>query len=357
MARASGPFVRADGAVVPGERNVATSPVHRLVPQALARPGFELRTGAWVTRIETDRQTGRAVGVRYVDLADGREWRQPADIVVLASYTLGNVHLLLLSQIGEAYDPVSGRGLVGRDYCYKSVARASAFFEDRHFNPWMSDTLTALDDFNAGPDFGRAAAGVAGGYIVYASTAAATPVGARALPAGTPAWGSAWKRAIAHWYPRTLALSAQTTMLPRRGNRLDLDPTYRDALGDPLLRMTFDYGDNERRLSAHSIGTLARIAEAAGATHYVPPQPARHWSAVPYQATHCAGGTRMGRDPGDSVTNGYGQCWQADNLFIAGASLFPHNGCYPPTELVCALAYRTADAIRSRYLARPGPLA
>ena len=30
-----------------------------------------------------------------------------------------------------------------------------------------------------------------------------------------------------------------------RGNYLDLDPTYRDVYGQPLLRMTFDFTDNE----------------------------------------------------------------------------------------------------------------
>ena len=48
--------------------------------------------------------------------------------------------------------------------------------------------------------------------------------------------------------------------------------------------------------------------------------------------------------------------WDAHNLFVMGANVFPHNGAYQPTGLVGALAYRTADIIKSRYIKNPGPL-
>jgi len=44
---------------------------------------------------------------------------------------------------------------------------------------------------------------------------------------------------------RTLlyAINIQThgTVMAHRDNYLDLDPTYRDVFGQPLLRMTFDW--------------------------------------------------------------------------------------------------------------------
>jgi gluconate 2-dehydrogenase alpha chain len=45
------------------------------------------------------------------------------------------------------------------------------------------------------------------------------------------------------------------------------------------------------------------------------------------------------------------------NLFVMGACAFPQNPGYNPTATVAALAYRAADAIKSRYLRNPGPLA
>ena len=44
------------------------------------------------------------------------------------------------------------------------------------------------------------------------------------------------------------------------------------------------------------------------------------------------------------------------NLFIMGASVFPHNAADNPTGLVGALAYWAADAIRQSYLKHSGQL-
>jgi gluconate 2-dehydrogenase alpha chain len=44
------------------------------------------------------------------------------------------------------------------------------------------------------------------------------------------------------------------------------------------------------------------------------------------------------------------------NLFVTGATAFPQNAGYNPTDTVGALAYWSAEAIRTRYLKQPGPL-
>jgi len=64
----------------------------------------------------------------------------------------------------------------------------------------------------------------------------------------------------------------------------------------------------------------------------------------------------MGADPKTSAVNRHLQAWDADNLFVMGASVFPQNGGYNPTGTVGALAYWSARAITQDYLKRPGPL-
>jgi choline dehydrogenase-like flavoprotein len=61
---------------------------------------------------------------------------------------------------------------------------------------------------------------------------------------------------------------------------------------------------------------------------------------------HILGGTVMGNDPSTSMTNDFGQTHEIDNLFIAGASLFPTCGAVNPTATLVALVLRTADFIR-----------
>jgi gluconate 2-dehydrogenase alpha chain len=81
-----------------------------------------------------------------------------------------------------------------------------------------------------------------------------------------------------------------------------------------------------------------------------------NYNVVPYQSTHNTGGTMMGADPKTSAVNRYCQAWDADNLFVMGASLFPQNASYNPTGLVGALAYWSAHAITTKYLKSSGPL-
>ena len=141
-----------------------------------------------------------------------------------------------------------------------------------------------------------------------------------------------------------------------RGNYLDLDPTYRDAYGQPLLRMTFDWGGNERRMTEYLTDRAAEIARAMDPTHVKVSRLSDHYSIVPYQTTHNTGGTVMGTDPETSVVNPDLQVWGVDNVFVMGAGVFPQNAGYNPTGTVGALAYRAADAIVNRYVPSPGPL-
>ena len=48
----------------------------------------------------------------------------------------------------------------------------------------------------------------------------------------------------------TLSRSTRTAQLSRTAtNYLDLDPTYKDAIGRPLVRMTYNYTDNDHKMS------------------------------------------------------------------------------------------------------------
>ena len=145
--------------------------------------------------------------------------------------------------------------------------------------------------------------------------------------------------------------------MPHRWNWLDLDPTYRNAFGQPLLRMTYDFRENEHRINAHAAQVVNQIAKSLNATHMNAASGApQSWSVGPYLSTHNAGGTIMGTDPRRSAVNPFLQSWDAHNLFTVGANVFAHNGAYQPTGLVGALAYRTADVVLRRYAKNPGPL-
>ncbi|MBW8784537.1 MAG: GMC family oxidoreductase [Novosphingobium sp.] len=332
------------------------SPQTTILPVLLRKPNFELRTESEVLTINVDRSAKRATGVTYVD-AEGREFEQPAELVVLCAYALHNVRLLLLSGIGAPYDPVSGTGVVGKNYAYQVFSTVDVFFDDKILNPFIGAGAHGMvvDEFN-GDNFDHSGLGfIGGGYISVLQTGA-RPIQTHPTPEGTPNWGSAWKRAVAQNYLRSTFIPTHGAVMSYRSNYLDLDPTYRDVYGRPLLRMTFDFGENEHRMSDFLTDRAAEIATAMGATRITRNYRKGSWDVVPYQTTHNTGGAIIGDNPQDSMLNKYSQSWDVPNLFVMGASAFPQNAGYNPTGTVAALAYYAADAIRTQYLNSPGPL-
>jgi gluconate 2-dehydrogenase alpha chain len=144
--------------------------------------------------------------------------------------------------------------------------------------------------------------------------------------------------------------------MPMHGNYLDLDPTYKDAWGLPLLRMTFDFPDNDLRMSRYVTDRAAEIGAAMGGTQIAASARQGPFDSRLYQSTHNTGGAIMGADPTTSAVNPFLQSWDVSNVFVIGASAFAHNSSYNPTDTVGALAYWAADALINQYLKNPGPL-
>ncbi len=55
--------------------------------------------------------------------------------------------------------------------------------------------------------------------------------------------------------------------MPHIQNYLDLDPTYKDVYGMPLLRMTYDYTAQDRELVKYMAKVTRSIAKKMGPDH------------------------------------------------------------------------------------------
>jgi gluconate 2-dehydrogenase alpha chain len=135
---------------------------------------------------------------------------------------------------------------------------------------------------------------------------------------------------------------------------LDLDPTYKDRFGRPLLRMTIDFHENELKQNAFLTDKFAEIIKAMGAKQVVKEYRKGPYDITDYQTTHLCGGAIMGADPGNSAINRYLQSWDVPNLFVMGASAFPQNAGYNPTGTLGALAYWSAARSERNISENPG---
>lgn len=340
------------------EHFAKASPQVCVLPVAMKLKPFELRTGAHVLRVELDKDRKTARGVVYADAA-GEEVFQPADMVFLCAFSVHNVRLLLLSGIGKPYDPASGQGVVGRNYTHQTTSGVNLFFDERtHLNPFMGAGAAAvtMDDFSA-DNFDHGPHGFVGGGYIQIQVVSGAPISYHPTPQGTPQWGSEWKRAVKRYYNHSASITITGSAMPSRGAYLDLDPTYRDAWGLPLLRITYDLPDNDIRLSAFLTERGDEVGKAMRGVVRTEPGPRkRPFTSTAYQSTHLNGGAAMGSDPGNSVVNRFGQCWDVPNVFVTGASLFPQNSNFNPTATVGATAYWIAEAVKRSYVKAPGKL-
>lgn len=332
------------------------SPQTTILPVIMNRSNFTLRTYCEVLHVNKDRDGTRATGVTYID-ANGQVYEQPAEIVILCGYQLSNTRLMMLSGIGEIYDPRTGRGQVGRNYTYQVMSGVDVFYDDAFTNEYIGAGALGMvvDDYN-GDNFDHSGLGFIGGAYIASWTTNARPIENQTVPEGTPGWGSAWKQAMQQNFLRHTSLSVHGASMAHRDNYLDLDPTYKDTHGRPLMRMTFDFTQNDRRLSEHITPIAARIAQGMGGREIKVNGLDEAYDIWPYQTTHNTGGTIMGASPADSVLNRYLQSWDLYNVFVMGAGAFPQNAGYNPTGTVAALTYWAARAIREQYLRAPGPL-
>jgi gluconate 2-dehydrogenase alpha chain len=153
-----------------------------------------------------------------------------------------------------------------------------------------------------------------------------------------------------------MGFGSQGSSYPVRENYLDLDPTYTDRHGRPLLRVTFDFPDNDIAMSNYLSDQMEKMLKPFNAKYSAVSRLKKGWDSVPYQSTHNTGGAVMGADPKTSAVNKYLQSWDVPNVFVIGASAFAHNAGMNPTGTVGALAFWAAQAITDKYIKNPGAL-
>ena len=171
------------------------------------------------------------------------------------------------------------------------------------------------------------------------------PIQNNPVPEESPRWGKEFKANSLKYANSVLSVGSQGSSMPYRHHYLDLDPTYKDAFGDPLIRITFDFEEQDRQLARYLSDRRAEIVQEMGGQNIMKLKELGPYEITTYQSTHNTGGVIMGENPGNSAVNNYMQMWDMENLFVVGASAFPHNSGYNPTGTVGALTYRTVDGI------------
>jgi len=272
------------------------------------------------------------------------EYFQPARVVLLASYNYENVRLLLLSK-SKAYPNglSNNHKQVGRHYfSHHQQAPVTALFPFA-LNAWygLPAQGVAVDDF-ADDNFDHRGLDFIGGGNLWVMSDR-RPIGAASMSTFglAPNWGSSWKAFVKQNADRWHSAYIQKTTLPYEDNYLDLDPVVKDPFGRPVIRITGEYKENERKIAAFAQDKMEQWYRAAGATAIVRGPVG---GAMP-ASTHAYGSTLMGDNAATNVVNRWGMSHEVPNLGILGGSVMGTSGAHNPTHTIQALAWRTADHI------------
>ena len=310
------------------------NPLVTYLPRAIAA-GAQIIHEATATRVLHDASGARATGIEYADRA-GTRHKVMAKQVFIAAFTVQSAKLLLQSVSDKHPNGMSNSNdMLGRYLTtHPSMSIYGLFPDDTA--PYMGATGGQLINQDAYENKDKAD-GAFGSYqwlianalkpndLLGIATTRPDIIG--------PALDGFMRRAAHHM--ANMVCVGEDIGSP--DNRVTLG-SEKDEYDLPVAQTYHDVTPATRAMHEAAKAEGLAVFEAAGADEA--------WAGNPF-GMHIMGGTVMGEDPANSVTDSYGRCHEMENVYVAGPGLFPSTGAVNPTFTIHALTLRTVDRLYS----------
>ena len=286
---------------------------------------------AAVQRLVHD-DAGDAVEAAVYATPDDAERRQPARRFVVAAGGVETPRLLLLSRSERYPDGLANSsGLVGRYFMDHLFAGMGGTYDGRTRQNHVGFNTTETHQFYDDVD---PVNGMKLEFLNYAGPSPATA----ATRAET--WGDDLLADLRDRYGTHIGMGALVEQLPRKENRVTLDPSTTDDHGNPVPDVRWSLDDRTRAALTRANDVQRRVLDELDVDVT--------WTVGPENtgpAYHHMGTTRMGEDPADSVVDRHLRTHDLDNCYLVGSSVYPTGGAMNPTLTIAALALRAADRL------------
>lgn len=312
-----------------------------------------LITQAVASKIEYDAE-GRVRSIRYRRYfkpgePDYEEGTAVGHLYVLAAHSVENAKLLLISDACPG-NPNVGRHLMDHTTmlawglmpewsgAYRGPGSTSNFpiFRDGPFRSRHAAWITPVDNW---------------GWNWPTLAPDSDVINALNAVGGQRLFGRRLRAHLRDRIPRQVNLHFECEQLPEWGNRVTVNPRFRDQLGIPRPVVTYDMSQYTVDAFYAARQVAAQIFAAAGVkdfSSYDEDNP-KAWS---HGAGHLAGTHRMGTSPHNSVVDRRQRTWAHENLYLAGCGNMPTIGTSNPTLTMSALAFWAAENILQDLAAR-----
>jgi choline dehydrogenase-like flavoprotein len=310
-----------------------------LLQPALKSGNLEIRTGAFVKKLHTDRE--KISDIEYIK--EGKTYKVDAKIVVLAAQAVESARLLLNSksksfphgvannsaQVGKNL-LFSGGGVVSGEFDASVIPLEKLMVEGLFVNRTIKDWYF-IDGMKGG--------------ISEALFEHANPI----VKANKQKWGEeglVWGEALQEKIYEKLNKRKMLTFeifndwLPNDNCFVSLHEAYHDKYGMPVANIRIGAHPQNEKIGHLIAEKTEKILKRMGAKNIT-----RAISSYPPQNLQ-AGGCRFGNDPKTSVLDKECRAHEVKNLFVTDGSFMPTGGSVPYTWTIYANSFRVAEVIK-----------
>lgn len=307
------------------------------IPCAMNTGNLVLRPFSIASEIIYDEQTQKAKGVKVIDSNTKENKEFYARIIFVNASTIATTALLLNSkskrfpnglgndsgQLGHnLMDHHSSAGAYGVYYGFKDLyykgRRPCGFLIPRFRNLKANEKLEFKRGYNIQGDGERQ-------HWEDRRTANGFGKDFKAQLT-TPGFWTVW---MAGW----------GECLPYYDNQITLSEDQKDQWGLPLIKISFSFRDNEKKMMQDIQKSAAKMLQDAGFTDVS----SFNYHKPGGSTIHEMGTARMGIDPATSVLNGFNQVHAVKNVFVTDGSCMTSSACQNPSLTYMALTARACD--------------
>ena len=308
------------------------------LPAAAATGNLTIRPFSVVTEIIYNETTKKAAGIRIVDALTNENYEYSARIIFVNASTIATAALLLNSKsnrfpngLGNDSEQL-GHNLMD----HHSSAGASGMFEgyeDKYYKGRRPCGFLIPRYRNLTDD---KQVGFVRGYNLQGHGERQEWSDKVNYLSG---FGKDFKEQLTTPGPWTVWMAGWGECLPYYENKIILDNDKKDKWGLPLVRINFQFGENEKLMMDDTKETAVEMLNKAGFTNIS----SFNYNKPGGSTVHEMGTARMGHDPETSVLNANNQIHAARNVFVTDGSCMTSSACQNPSLTYMALTARACD--------------
>jgi choline dehydrogenase-like flavoprotein len=307
------------------------------LPAAMATGNMTLRPFSVAQSIIYDESKGIAKGVQIIDSETHKVEEYFADVIFVNAGTLNSTALLMNSTSsrfpnGLGNDSgVLGHYLMDHNYRGKLNADVDGFMDKYYFGRrpngiYIPRFRNFGDDKQT--DFLRG----------YSFSGGAGRAGSNTSNLAEQ-FGADFKEKLSEPGPWRFNLQGMGEHLPNFDNHIKLSKTERDQWGMPILEIDCEYKENELSMLKDILETGEEMLNTAGFKNIKKINAKK----APGSGIHEMGTARMGKDPKESILNGFNQMHEVKNVFVTDGSSMASSACQNPSITYMALTARAVD--------------